>query len=155
MSTTSTTRLTRLIPTRRARVYAALIDADALAHWRFPEGMTIRVHEFEPREGGSIRVSLTYLDPDLAGKSSEHTDTYHGRFERLVPDEQVVEVLEFETGVEDLAGTMRVSITLADEGPATRLTALHEGVPAGVRAADNERGWSEALDRLERLLLDG
>ena len=26
-----------------------------------------------------------------------HTDTYHGHFARLVPDEQVVEVLEFET----------------------------------------------------------
>ena len=30
--------------------------------------MTSNVHEFDAREGGSIRISLTYTDPGLCGK---------------------------------------------------------------------------------------
>ncbi len=42
----------------RARVYAALIDADAIAKWRVPDGMSSHVHAFEGREGGRFRISL-------------------------------------------------------------------------------------------------
>lgn len=81
----------------RSVVYRALLDPQAIAEWRVPDGMTSEVHEFEPREGGHIRVSLTYDDPNRSGKTASRTDTYHGRFVRLVPDELVVEVDEFET----------------------------------------------------------
>ena len=40
--------------------------------------MTCRVHEFDPREGGSIRISLTYDEPTGTGKTTARTDTYHG-----------------------------------------------------------------------------
>src|SRR3982751_2617652 len=90
------TRVSQHVKAPRAAVYRALLDADAVAAWRVPVGMTSEVHEFEPREGGAFRVSLTYDTTDAAGKSSRHTDTYHGHFARLVPDEQVVEELEFE-----------------------------------------------------------
>ena len=56
-----------------------------------PNGMTSHVHTFEPREGGAFRISLTYDAPSATGKTTAHTDTYHGRFVKLVPDEQVVE----------------------------------------------------------------
>ena len=59
--------------------------------------MTCHVHEFDAREGGSIRISLTYDAPTGAGKMTAHTDTYHGRFVKLVPNEKVVEVDKFET----------------------------------------------------------
>ena len=55
------------------------------------------MHEFEAREGGSFRVSLTCDAPTGTGKSAEPTDTHHSHFAKLVPDEQVVEVVEFET----------------------------------------------------------
>jgi hypothetical protein len=45
--------------------------------------MTARIHEFDPREGGSLRVSLTYNPPQGTGKTTRHTDTYRGR---LVPE---------------------------------------------------------------------
>lgn len=40
--------------------------------------MTSAVHEFDAREGGSFRVSLTYDAPEATGKTTAHTDTYHG-----------------------------------------------------------------------------
>lgn len=117
-----------------------------------PTGMSSRVHEFDGREGGSFRVSLTYDAPDGTGKSTESTDTYHGRFLRLTPDEQVVEVLEFETADPALRGTMTVTTTLVDSAGGTDVTMLHEGVPDAVPAADNEAGIHMALANLARLV---
>src|SRR3982751_6868430 len=74
------TRLRRLIPAPRARVYETLLDRTALALWKVPDGMNLKVHEWDAREGGSIRVSLTYRDAGSVGKSGAHTDTYHGQF---------------------------------------------------------------------------
>jgi hypothetical protein len=55
--------------------------------------MTCHVHTFDAREGGSFRISLAYDEPTGVGKTSEHTDTYHGHFVKLLPNEQVVEVM--------------------------------------------------------------
>jgi uncharacterized protein YndB with AHSA1/START domain len=148
-SAPSSTRIARRINAPRARIYRALLDAHAVAKWKVPNGMRADVHEFDPREGGSIRVSLTYDEPTRVGKTTPHTDTYHGHFVKLVPDEQVVEVEEFETSDPSLRGEMTISITLADaNGGGTDLRAVHEGLPQGVSAADNEKGWQMALDKL-------
>lgn len=153
----TTTRVTRHVNAPRARVYAALVDPADVARWRFPEGMSCEVHEWEAQDGGRLRVSLTYDDPtSTAGKSSTRTDTYTGRFERLVPDELVVEVDEFETEDPHLAGPMTMTITLADSAAGgTDLVAGHEGLPDGVRPEDNELGWRQALDRLAALTETG
>jgi uncharacterized protein YndB with AHSA1/START domain len=148
----STTRITRHVNAPRTRVYDALIDADAVARWKVPAEMTCHVHEFEGREGGTFRISLTYTAPDRAGKTTAHTDTYHGRFVKLVPNELVVEVDEFETEDPDLRGEMTITITLVDADGGTDLVAVHDGLPSGVSAADNEVGWREALDRLAALV---
>jgi uncharacterized protein YndB with AHSA1/START domain len=136
----------------RPVVYRALLDADAVAKWRVPEGMTSQVHEFEAREGGSFRVSLTYDAPDRTGKSTSHTDTYHGHFAKLVPDEQVVEMFEFETADPALAGTMTMTTTLADDDDGTDVLVVHDGIPDSVPAADNETGTRMALANLARLV---
>jgi uncharacterized protein YndB with AHSA1/START domain len=136
----------------RSAVYGALTDADSIARWRVPAGMRSHVHEFEAREGGRFRVSLTYDAPDSAGKSAEHTDTYHGRFLSLVPDERVVEQFEFETADPALSGTMTMTTTLADSGAGTVVTIHHEGIPDAIPPADNETGTRMALANLARLV---
>jgi uncharacterized protein YndB with AHSA1/START domain len=149
------TRVVRHIQAPRAAVYRALLDARAIEAWRVPAGMTCVVHELDAREGGSFRVSLTYDRATAAGKTTAHTDTYRGHFARLVPGEQVVEVLEFETADPALGGEMTMTTTLADADGGTRVTVLHEGIPSGVPAADNELGTRMALDSLAALLEPG
>jgi uncharacterized protein YndB with AHSA1/START domain len=102
--------------------------------------MTGQVHEFEAREGGSFRIPLSYQDPGRTGKSAAHTDTYHGHFAKLVPNEQVVEVLEFETEDPALRGAMTVTTTLTDAAGGTDVLVVYEGIPDGVPAADNATG---------------
>jgi uncharacterized protein YndB with AHSA1/START domain len=149
------TRVSRRIAAPRAAVYRALTDPDAIAQWRVPDGMRSQVHEFDTREGGRFRVSLSYLEPGAAGKSAGHTDTYHGHFARLVPDEQVVEVLEFETADPGLAGRMTMTTTLTDADGGTEVLVVHDGVPDSVPPADNETGTRMALDHLARLVETG
>ena len=148
----TSTRHSRFIAAPRERVYAALVDPAAVARWRFPQGMTCAVHEFDAREGGTLRISLTYDAPDRTGKTAGRTDTYRGRFVTLVPGELVVEVDEFETSDPALAGEMTITIHLSEADGGTQLDAVHDGLPAAVAPADNEAGWHESLARLAALV---
>jgi uncharacterized protein YndB with AHSA1/START domain len=148
----SSTRITRHINAPRSVVYAALLDPCAVATWMVPTGMTSHVHAFDAREGGSFRISLTYDSPAATGKTTAHTDTYHGRFVKLVANEQVVEVVEFETTDPDLRGEMTITIALADADGGTDVLALHDALPRGVSAADNEVGWRSSLAKLAALV---
>ena len=75
-----------------------------------------------------------------------------GHFVRLVPDEQVVEVFEFETADPALGGTMTITTTLTDAGGGTDVLIVHEGIPDIVPAADNETGTRMALANLAKLV---
>jgi uncharacterized protein YndB with AHSA1/START domain len=145
------TQASRHIRAPRSAVYRALLDAGAIAQWRVPAGMSSHVHEFDAREGGSFRVSLTYDAPTGTGKSASRTDTYRGHFVKLVPDEQVVEVFEFETADPDLRGEMTMTTTLTDADGGTDVLVVHEGVPDKVPPADNETGTRMALAKLAKL----
>ncbi|MEV8398073.1 SRPBCC family protein [Streptomyces niveus] len=149
------TRISRRVRAPRAAVYRALLDADSVATWRAPEGMSAEVHEFDGREGGRFRVSLIYRARTDTGKSGARTDTYHGHFERLVPDEQVVEVIEFETADPTMRGVMTMTTTLSDVDGGTEIVMVHDGVPDAVPVADNELGTRMSLDNLARLVEDG
>ncbi len=146
------TEVTRHIRAPRSAVYRALLDADDVQHWMVPEGMASEVHRFEAREGGGFRISLTYDTPTPAGKTSAHTDTYHGRFARLVPDSEVVQVIEFETDDPGMRGEMTATYTLADADGGTEVVGRHEDLPPGVSPADNELGWRMSLGKLAALV---
>jgi uncharacterized protein YndB with AHSA1/START domain len=151
----NSTRISCHINAPRAVVYRALLDPRAVAQWKVPDGMTCQVHAFEAREGGVFRISLTYEGPTGSGKTTARTDTYHGRFVKLVPHEQIVEVDEFETDDPALRGEMTITITLADTTGGTALLAVHDGLPPGVSPADNETGWRMALAKLAALAETG
>ena len=148
----STTEHSTWIDAPPARVYSALLDPKLLAQWRVPAGMHCVVHQFEPKVNGAFRMSLSYDAPDAAGKTTAHTDTYHGHFEELVPHRRVVESLEFETSDVRMQGAMRIVTELVAERGGTRINAVHENLPPGVSASDNEAGWRESLAKLGALL---
>jgi uncharacterized protein YndB with AHSA1/START domain len=144
----SSTRISRHVRAPRAAIYRALLDARAVATWMVPTGMTSHVHAFDAREGGSFRISLTYDEPTGTGKTTAHTDTYHGRFVKLVTNEQVVQVVEFETIDPTLRGEMTITYTLAEGTGGTDVFAAHNGLPPGVSPTDNEAGWRSSLAKL-------
>lgn len=146
------TRVTQFINAPREKVYRALIDPNAIRIWKVPTGMTSQVHSFDARVGGRFRISLTYDLPAGVGKTTAHTDTYHGRFVEPVPNERIVEIDEFETSNPELRGEMKITIELADRDGGTEVVGVHEGLPGGVSLADNETGWRIALEKLALLV---
>jgi hypothetical protein len=68
-------------------------------------------------------------------------------------NEQVVEVVEFDTTDPALRGEM--TITLADADGGTDILAMHDGLPRGVPTADNEAGWRSSLAKLAALVEEG
>jgi uncharacterized protein YndB with AHSA1/START domain len=141
-------RVSQLVRAEPSTVYAALLDPVAVATWRVPDDMTADIREWEPREGGRFRVSLTYRAEDRTGKTEGATDTYAGEFAKLVPDEQVVERLAFETDDADLQDTMTMTWTLREADGGTAVDLLHEGIPDAVPPDDSETGTRMALTKL-------
>jgi uncharacterized protein YndB with AHSA1/START domain len=116
--------------------------------------MRSSVHTFDPREGGKFRISLKYQDPkdSQRGKTAGDTDTYHGRFVKLVPYEMIVEAIEFESPEPGFAGEMRMTVMLADVDGGTDVSLLYENVPVGIRPEDNEAGSRQSLQKLAALV---
>jgi hypothetical protein len=67
---------------------------------------------------------------------------------KLVTNEELVEVVEFETADPALRSEMAITITLADADGGTDVVAVHDGLPSGLATADNETGRRASLVRL-------
>lgn len=50
---------------------------------------------------------------------------------------------------------MTITIALADAGGGTEIRAVHDGLPPGLPAADNETGWRRSLAKLAALVEAG
>ncbi len=117
-----------------------------------PDQMTSEIHSFDAREGGTFRISLTYDERTTAGKTTNQTDTFHGRFIKLVPDTEMVQAVEFESDDPSMAGEMTITYTLAEADGGTDIVGVHENIPPGVAPADNELGFRMSLDNLAKLV---
>jgi uncharacterized protein YndB with AHSA1/START domain len=150
----TSTQVSRIIKAPREVVYRACLDPDAVAAWRAPENMKGRAYVFDAREGGTFRMSLTYQDPQHlpGGKTSDDTDTFHGKFVELVPYERIVEVIEFESQDPRFAGEMRITTSFTDTDEGTEITVLCQDIPAGIRLEDNEMGSKQSLQKLAALI---
>lgn len=157
LSTRASTAVTQWINAPREAVYRAFLDQNAVATWQHPDNMRLRVHYFEPCEGGAFRISLIYEDPAQGpgGKPDEATDTYHGRFTGLIPDTLIEQVIEFESDKPEFAGEMRITVTLAVVEGATEVTYRCDNIPSGIGPEDNEAGCRMSLRKLAALLEDG
>ena len=75
---------------------------------------------------------------------------------KLVPNEQVVDVVEFETADPAMRGEMTITFVLVDSAEGgTDIVAVHDQLPSGVSPADNETGWRMSLANLAALVEAG
>ncbi len=128
-------------------MFAALLDPEAIETWRVPDDMTARVELLDARVGGRFRVTLTYVTEGV-GKSGDGTDSYGGTFAEIVPDERVVEVIEFDSPDPGLVGEMTMTTTLRDVPGGTEVTLRHDGIPDAVPPDQNRTGTRMALAKL-------
>jgi uncharacterized protein YndB with AHSA1/START domain len=144
------TSVSRIIKAPRRTIYQAFLDPEALVSWLPPKGMKGHVYAFDAREGGAYRLSLTYEGSNhpAPGKTSEHADIVRGRFVKLIPDERIVQRVEFESEDPAFAGAMTIDWSLADVPGGTEVTVRCENAPEGIRPDDHETGMRSSLENL-------
>jgi uncharacterized protein YndB with AHSA1/START domain len=139
----------RVIAATPERVFAALVDRDALASWLPPHGMTGRFEQFDARPGGTYRMVLTYVDSSTeAGKATSDSDIVEARFVDIVPGERVVQAVDFVSDEPTLAGTMTMTWQLTALEHGTRVEIRADDVPVGISAKDHAAGLTSSLANL-------
>jgi uncharacterized protein YndB with AHSA1/START domain len=144
-----TDRATRVIDAPVGRVFTALVDRDALERWLPPHGMTARFERFDPTPGGFYRLVLTYADPtDSRGKSSSDSDIVEARYVDIVPNDRVVQAVDFVSDDPAFAGTMTMTWAVRAVDGGTRVHITAENVPDGISVDDHSAGLTSSLDNL-------
>lgn len=135
-------------------VYGALTTRDAVQAWLAPAGARAVVHEFEPRPGGRIRVTLIFetLGATGARKSSKNTDVVEGDFLELSPDEMVRQRFTFVSDDPAFAGAMVMTWRLTPRNEGTDVEVRAEGVPRGISPDDHEQGMRSSLANLAKFV---
>ena len=135
------------------RTFDAFVNRAALEIWLPPDGMTADFERFDPRPGGSYRLILTYEDaPDSGAKSSLDTDIVEARYVEIVPDERVVQEVDFVSDDPAFAGTMTMTWSVQPSGGGTCVEFIAEHVPDGISAEDHAAGMASSLENLAAYL---
>jgi uncharacterized protein YndB with AHSA1/START domain len=144
---------TRTILAAPRAIYRAFLDAETVASWRLPKGMTAKIYRFDPRLGGGYRMAFCYdINSAGHGKTAENADVFEGRFIELIPEEKIVETVDFESADPAFGGTMTITTTLTPVRDGTKVTFTAENVPSGISAADHKSGMESTLKNLANLL---
>jgi uncharacterized protein YndB with AHSA1/START domain len=140
---------TRVVAAPPGRVWAALVDPEALLAWLPPAGMTGRFERFDARPGGSYRMVLTYADASGApGKATADSDIVEARFVGIVPGERVVQAVDFVSDDPAFAGTMTMTWRVTAVEAGTRVDIVAQDVPDGISAEDHAAGLASSLMKL-------
>jgi uncharacterized protein YndB with AHSA1/START domain len=148
-----TDQASRVIAAPPERVYAAMVECEALIAWLPPRGMTGVFERFDPRPGGSYRLVLTYADASAPrGKTGAGTDIVEARFVELLPGARVVQEADFVSDDPAYAGTMTMTWEITAVRDGTRVDVVAERVPDGITAADHAAGIASSLENLAEYL---
>lgn len=138
-------RIQRSFDADPTELFACFTQADHLAKWFGPEGVSCRNVQVDAKIGGSYQLEM--VNPDgskigLVGKFLHlEAPTSIQMTWRWVREEEV------EPGEETL-----VTIRLSPIGSGTLLKLTHERFADGPERDNHEQGWSSSLDCLEKLL---
>lgn len=113
--------------------------------------MSATFERFDPTPGGSYRLVLTYGDPTTSrGKASADSDIVETRYVDIVPNDRVVQAVDFVSEDPAFAGTMTMTWTVRTVDGGTRVEITADDVPDGISADDHAAGLTSSLDNLAR-----
>lgn len=136
MRATPIVSLERIIPAPPARVFAAWLDADALASFMYPAaGSSVVKAEADPRVGGRFLVVMR-----VGGKDLPHS----GEYRVIEPDRRLVFTWHSDVAPAGSEVTLRFEPVGANQ---TRLSLVHTGLPLTASTA-HEAGWTHILATL-------
>jgi glutathione S-transferase len=140
--------LTRYLRARPAAVFHACTAPEVLARWLGPKAFEVCDVSSDARVGGAFAFSMTGEDGLYAAR---------GVYRVIDPPRRVQLTWTWTAGPQTNWPEGLVSLLTFDfatEGHGTRLTLTHEGLPSQGHADSHSDGWSQALDKFERLFAE-
>ncbi len=140
--------LTRRLKVAPADVFEACTSPEILAQWLGPRAFDVCQVDADVRVGGTFSFRMT-------GEKGVYGA--EGIYRVVDPPRRLQLTWTWTEGPEHErpdGATSLVTFDFAPDGKGTRLTLTHEGLPDQEQAASHSEGWSEALDKLERVLAD-
>jgi uncharacterized protein YndB with AHSA1/START domain len=135
--------LRRLLTGDPIAVFAAFADAQTLSRWWGPRGFTIPALHFAPRPGDDYRIAMQ--PPEGAAFFLS------GRFQEVDPPSRLAFTFAWEDPDPDDVET-RVELTFRAVGAGTEVALVQGPFRTEARRALHRDGWSDSLDKLERVL---
>jgi uncharacterized protein YndB with AHSA1/START domain len=134
-------------------LFRTFLDAETLAAWRTPDGMSGRITAFEGRVGGGYRMVLRYDGDDAGGrgKTGPREDEVIVAFVEMLAEDRVVERVQFVSDDPVFAKPMTLTTLFEKDRDGTKVTIKAEHVPAGISAEDHRAGLQSSLRNLARL----
>jgi len=139
----STIRLHRVLATSPEKVYRAFLEADAMAKWLPPNGFTCTVHHFEPKVGGTFKMSFRNF-------TTGNSHSFGGEYVELVPNERLRYTDKFDDP--NLPGEIQVTVILKKVSVGTELDITQSGIPDVIPPEACYLGWQDSLRNLAKLV---
>ncbi|MBH5366635.1 SRPBCC family protein [Bradyrhizobium glycinis] len=139
----NTVRLHRVLATSPEKVYRAFLEADAMAKWLPPNGFTCTVHHFEPKVGGTFKMSFRNF-------TTGNGHSFGGEFIELVPNERLRYTDKFDDP--NLPGLIEVTVILKKVSVGTEIDITQSGLPDVIPVEACYLGWQESLRNLAKLV---
>ena len=140
-----TLELKRVLPAASEAVFRAFSDASELARWWGPNGFTVPSLEFEPRVGASYRIEMQPPEADRFYLT--------GEFREVDPPARLAYTFVWEEPDPDDVET-QVELRFRDLGESSEVALTQGPFRTEARRALHRDGWTDSLDKLERLLAD-
>ncbi|MGH8093536.1 MAG: SRPBCC family protein [Chthoniobacterales bacterium] len=133
----------RFIKAPRDRVYAAWTDPAEMKEWFGPENCQTRSLTAEARVGGKFHW-------DVINPEGEEM-TVRGEYRELQPGRRIVFTWQWQDDEDWEDQTSVVTVELEDAEGGTELRLRHAQLPNESSCQGHTRGWSSALNRLEKM----
>lgn len=138
-----TVHLARDLPAPQSHVYRMHIEPSQLRQWWGPRGFTVPHVELDVRAGGTYRITMQPPDGEPFVLTGEYLE--------VVAPSRLVYTFRWDDPDPDDRETV-VSVALRAHGESTELIVDQRGFATEARRALHEEGWTESLERLERLI---
>ena len=137
------------------RVFDAFTDPDQLTKWWWPTGFACPAAEVDLRVGGEYRLAMEW--PGSIPTEAQFSHYMGGEYYEIDRPHRLVmsgRAVNDEQG-EIFATLIEVTFEAREGGTAlTMRQSYFEPMPPAEAMAGAEQGWSEQLEKLERLLMD-
>lgn len=138
-------KINRIFKASRERVFAAWTEPEQIKQWFGCDQTKVKNAEVDLREGGKFLIEME-TSGDGCGASS-----LDGSYITVRPPEELKYTWKW-SGFEEPSPATTVTVKFTEQGEGTLLELTHEGFMNEEICGMHDKGWTQAIDKIEKLI---